>query len=467
MRRKIIIFCSGDSRHRFSTPPHTWVNEGIIRLLPNKNIVVLPYNYIINSFMRNTLLRRMNTSLDKVILIVDEAHNLHRFSLHPESQSISIELLKKAGEEAKIIDIDEELSFSLMNLYEALKQKEMKSNEEILAKEIFESIDFSKCFHYGSTIQEEKLLKGETPTSYLLAISDFIELANRKNSIISMNINRILEAIELKRIEIFNKVYSSVSISATIKPFEAYIKLCNLPENKTIAIETPYPFPTSNFKVFLLNDITTRYKERNEILYYKIYKIISSIDFCLRCGGALIAFPSYEMLTQFNEYIEENDHKFSIETFIEKQWMSSIEINNLINNFIDKALNDKALLFSIMGGRLSEGVDYIANAIKIVAIIGIPYPKPTEKTMMLLKFYEKLFGKKGKLYGYVIPAIWSALQAAGRGIRSEHDTCLLIFADKRYLKLRKLLPTWISEGIKITNLQKLEDEIDNSVSMLY
>ena len=341
----------------------------------------------------------------------------------------------------------------------------MKSDEEILAREIFECIDFSKCFHYGSTIQEEKLLKGETPTSYLLAISDFIELANRKNSIISMNIDRILEAIELKRIEIFKKVYSSISMSGTIKPFEAFIKIVDLPEN-TLCIETPYPFPKENFKVFLTSDVSTKYKERNEILYYKIYKIISSC-FPLNFGGILIAFPSYELLEDFQKHIEEKNIKFDAEAFIEKRWMSSIEINNVYHQFIDKALTTKAYLLCVMGGRLSEGVDYIANSVKAVIIIGIPYAKPSEKTLEMLKYYEKIFGKNGKLYGYIIPAIWTALQASGRGIRSPEDTCLLIFADKRYKKLRNLLPTWINENIRILDIHKLEDEIDNSRMMLY
>jgi DNA excision repair protein ERCC-2 len=416
--------------------------------------------------MRRMLFRRMNARQENVILIVDEAHNLTKYALHPESQSISIELLKKAGEEAK--QYDEELAFSLMNLYNSLREKELKSNEEILLpREMFETIDFSECFHYGEDIQEKRIIKGETPVSYLLSISDFIELVNnRKNSIVSINIDRVIEALQLKRIEIFNKVYSSVSISATIKPFEAYCKLLNLPEGKTVCIETPYPFPTSNFKVLLVNDISTKYKERNEILLYKIYKIISS-TYSLNFGGVLVAFPSYELLEDFQKYIEEKNYKFDAECFIEKRWMSSIEINNVYHQFIDKALTTKAYLLCVMGGRLSEGVDYIANSVKSVIVIGIPYAKPSEKTIEMLKYYEKIFGKNGKLYGYIIPAIWAALQASGRGIRSPEDTCLLIFADKRYKKLKKLLPTWINENIRILDIHKLEDEIGNSLMMLY
>jgi DNA excision repair protein ERCC-2 len=283
---------------------------------------------------------------------------------------------------------------------------------------------------------------------------------------ISMNIDRILEAIELKRIEIFKKVYSSISMSGTIKPFEAYIKIVDLPEDKTIAIETPYPFPKENFKVLLTSDVSTKYKERNEILLYKIYKIISS-TFPLMYGGVLICFPSYELLENFQKYIEDKNYKFDALMLIERKWMNSIEIHALYNEFIDKALSSKVYLLTVMGGRLSEGVDYVANSLKTVIIIGVPYAKPSEKQTELLKYYEKIFGEKGRLYGYVIPALWTSLQASGRGIRGPNDVCLLIFADKRYLKLKKLLPTWISEGIKITNLQNLEDEVDNSVSMLY
>ncbi|MEM2179097.1 MAG: helicase C-terminal domain-containing protein, partial [Candidatus Methanomethylicaceae archaeon] len=199
--------------------------------------------------------------------------------------------------------------------------------------------------------------------------------------------------------------------------------------------------------------------------YQKIYKIINS-TWRIQ-GGVLIAFPSYELLEDFDKFIKEKQYKFDAETFIEKRWMSSIEINSLCNQFIEKALNDKAMLFCVMGGRLSEGVDYIANSIKAVIVIGIPYAKPSEKTLELLKYYEKIFGKRGRLYGYIIPAIWTSLQASGRGIRSEHDTCLLIFADKRYLKLKKLLPTWIVENIQKVFLMNLEDAVDNSLSILY
>jgi len=33
--------------------------------------------------------------------------------------------------------------------------------------------------------------------------------------------------------------------------------------------------------------------------------------------------------------------------------------------------------------------------------------------------------------------------------------------------LKKLLPTWINENIRILDIHKLEDEIDNSRMMLY
>ena len=51
----------------------------------------------------------------------------------------------------------------------------------------------------------------------------------------------------------------------------------------------------------------------------------------------------------------------------------------------------------------------------------------------MIGYYRGEFGaEKGKLYGYLYPAITKVLQAAGRGIRSEHDRCIIILMDYRF-----------------------------------
>jgi hypothetical protein len=47
------------------------------------------------------LFRRMNARQENVLLVIDEAHNLHRFSLHPESYQLALNCLKKQVKKQK------------------------------------------------------------------------------------------------------------------------------------------------------------------------------------------------------------------------------------------------------------------------------------------------------------------------------------------------------------------------------
>lgn len=93
-----------------------------------------------------------------------------------------------------------------------------------------------------------------------------------------------------------------------------------------------------------------------------------------------------------------------------------------------------------------------------IVIVGVPYAKPTPRVQAMIDAYEKIFGK-GRLYAYVIPALWSSLQAAGRGIRGPSDICTIIFMDRRFAKLKQLIPTWLLSQMKTTHIDRLEEAL--------
>ena len=49
----------------------------------------------------------------------------------------------------------------------------------------------------------------------------------------------------------------------------------------------------------------------------------------------------------------------------------------------------------------------------------------------MIEYYDKKFGR-GWDYGYVIPAMNKAMQAAGRCIRTEKDHGVIVYLDERY-----------------------------------
>jgi Rad3-related DNA helicase len=54
---------------------------------------------------------------------------------------------------------------------------------------------------------------------------------------------------------------------------------------------------------------------------------------------------------------------------------------------------------------------------------------------------------KAKLYGVVLPGLWSALQAAGRAIRGPEDSADVYLIDDRYRSMVRLLPRWFRERV--------------------
>ena len=110
--------------------------------------------------------------------------------------------------------------------------------------------------------------------------------------------------------------------------------------------------------------------------------------------------------------------------------MNKQERDDLIEKF--KSYKDKgAVLLAVSNGSFGEGIDLIGDYLKAVFVVGIPLSKQDLEVQELIDYYEKRF-KKGWDYGYIYPAIVTAIQNAGRCIRSETDKGVVVFLDKRY-----------------------------------
>ena len=99
--------------------------------------------------------------------------------------------------------------------------------------------------------------------------------------------------------------------------------------------------------------------------------------------------------------------------------------------------DDNRAVVAIFGGRLAEGIDLPAD---LVLLVGIPFAPPTAKAQKLLTKLEEVFGDNARLYGIILPGLWSALQAAGRAVRGPEDRATILLVDDRYQRLVKPMP---------------------------
>ena len=117
--------------------------------------------------------------------------------------------------------------------------------------------------------------------------------------------------------------------------------------------------------------------------------------------------------------------------------MSQSELMTLVSDFqtCQTRTDDAGALFSVMGGRISEGMDFPAEQLEIAVIVGIPYPKPTARQRGLQQYYDLKFGK-GWEYTVKAPAARKLLQAIGRLIRHEQDRGVAVILDKRAIRFK-------------------------------
>ena len=153
--------------------------------------------------------------------------------------------------------------------------------------------------------------------------------------------------------------------------------------------------------------------------------------------------------------------------FKEYRGMTSKANEKLVGEFKACSETEGGVFIGVQGGRTSEGVDFPGNQMNSVIIVGVPYAEPTPRVKAQIGYYEKCFPKLGREYGYVLPAMKKASQAAGRPVRSLEDRGAIIFLDYRFATsyCRNFLPSWINRGLKI--LPNSDNLLSNEIQKFF
>ena len=109
----------------------------------------------------------------------------------------------------------------------------------------------------------------------------------------------------------------------------------------------------------------------------------------------------------------------------------------------------------IAGSREAEGITIKAQC---VVVLGVPYARITRGLIELMKILKK-YTKKPRLAGYIAPAVIRAIQACGRVLR---NNATVVLVDKRWIKLKPLMPTWFRKPIK--EITKGVDQLEERVA---
>jgi DNA excision repair protein ERCC-2 len=187
--------------------------------------------------------------------------------------------------------------------------------------------------------------------------------------------------------------------------------------------------------------LTTKYTERGEEMYRQMAVKIGEVAKYVK-GGMAVFFPSYALLKSVATYLPDAVRG---RVMVERREMRKEEKNRLYEMLRD---DTEGILLAVQGGSFSEGMDYESNTLKAIIVVGLPLSPPTLEVKMIEGYYVRKYGAEtGRNYGYLYPAITKVLQAAGRGIRSEQDRCIIVLMDYRFAQYpyKKCLPSDFNE----------------------
>lgn len=228
---------------------------------------------------------------------------------------------------------------------------------------------------------------------------------------------------------------SSVLFSATLSPRHYYADLLGLPEN-TAWIDVESPFSREQLDVRIVSQISTRFTHRQASLAPIV--ALMAEQFEKRPGNYLAFFSSFDYLQQVAELMQRTHPQVAL--WQQARGMSEGERQAFLDRF---TLDSEGIGFAVLGGAFGEGIDLPGDRLigAFIATLGLAQLNPVNE--QLKQRMAALFGA-GYDYTYLYPGVQKVVQAAGRVIRSQQDSGVVMLIDDRFAehKVQQLLPRW-------------------------
>ena len=413
------------------------------------DIIVCDYNYI---FDPEVYLRRFfgGTKYDDLILIIDEAHNLYsrgRDYYSPELRRGDIRSLLSAiiHEQGLALDLLVEFLEELDRYLERLQRSGREEFGNAPIGLVGVDVDFfTDCKERLDEITLSYFLFKKTRSLSPSAgpgtddpVVDFINSFNRFYNVLVIGGGEFSYILDCSEGDAILKIlckdpsrqlgkrmagfHSVIAMSATLTPISFYKDVLGFPTEETNLLEYPSPFPPENRKIMVVDEVSTKYRERIRYLD-KTASIISNIV-GKRHGNYFAFFPSFQYLRQVGSRLQVP----SYDIVSQDESMTEDERRRLLER-LKKPGN---LILAIQGGIFAEGVDYPGEMLIGAIIVGPGLPRVSFEQELIKEHYQDHY-EQGFEYAYLYPGMNRVVQSAGRVIRSEDDSGVVVLLDKRF-----------------------------------
>lgn len=189
-------------------------------------------------------------------------------------------------------------------------------------------------------------------------------------------------------------------------------------------------------------------------------------------GGVVCFFTSYDNMNRFHVYLTEKKIidviKVKKDVYIEPRNSSKTE--QMLDDYA-KSIKRKgssktgAIIFSVIGGKLSEGMNFSDDLGRCIIIVGLPFPnKSNPELKEKINFISKNVSATASTEYYENLCMKAVNQSVGRAIRHINDYATVLMLDSRYHRqnIIQKLPDWINKSLVIsTSYRQAHAEIWN------
>ncbi|MBS7247615.1 MAG: helicase C-terminal domain-containing protein [Candidatus Jordarchaeales archaeon] len=412
------------------------------------------------------------------IVVMDEAHNIEDFCKETKSYVLSKRTVERAVDEVKEVDRPwaSDVESFLAFLLRFFNHADFKGNELLTKGMVLREMEEN-----GVTPERlEEFLEG-----WPLIINIQRELMAKRGRVVILDRMRVaqvyafMEALTSSREDAyvgfwnteeekspslewmcldprvaFEEVMSEkpkavILTSGTLSPLDGIAARLGVPE----ALKKSYPSVIAKENIMVLavgkgpngRTLTTRYEAREDektILEYgeAVTRIVRNIP-----NGTIVFFPAYHVMNQmlniWNTYGVLGSMDAAV--FIESAGSTA----SLFDSYRRTAEKERAVLFAVVRGKLSEGANFPDEAGRGAIMVGIPYPNVSDPKVMAQKeYYERVEKGMGRKW-YLDHSFNAVNQSLGRVWRHKDDYAVGVLLDARYSwrESRKRLSPWLAE----------------------
>ena len=434
-------------------------------LLAGSELVVAPYIYLLAPTLRAPFLRWMNVALEDLIVVIDEAHNVPEYARELATPKLGAGTIERALAEARqfgdpAVLATTSLTRFLHGLGDVLSEVrdtylDEQSEDALLPPDEFDVLLLSTfrtstpaldraltvMEEYAAAVRESRRKHGKVPRSYVGNVAAFLRayraldpgthcpLVEREPS---GSVRLVAYALDPSIVtSVLAETHATLHLSGTLAPLDEYRDTMGLDPERTTMMRFPSPFPPENRLVLVDETVTTRHEDlaREPQMWDAIARRLREIRGATDRNVAVF-LPSYETLHRLAPAL--HGRASMIEVRGEAQ-------DSLMERLATFKASRGGTLVSVIGGRLSEGLDFPDDELEVVVIVGLPYGKPTAKGEALVRFYDRRFGR-GWEWAVKVPMMRRLQQAAGRLIRTPTDRGVVVLLDRRAAALREAFP---------------------------